>query len=430
MGRTDGKIYLRKRTLSEWFVAFVFFLPFAQAFLSQLLRIPDVIKFLADLVLVLLLLKVLMISKDVQLTKQFRSFLIIVAVFFAYVTVAYFFNYQSIFYYAWGLRNYFRFYAAFIGYVFFLRWVDVKRWLKLFDWLYILNFFVVLVQFAMGYRQDYLGGIFGVEKSCNGGLLVFLTIVNTKSVLAFMRSKGSTLKCLLFSFIGLFIAALAELKFFFVIFIVIVIISAIMTKSSVRKTVFFTLSIVMILTLSSLLSLMYDEFAGFLSLDNLWTAIFNPNYATKEDIGRLTAIPTISENFLKEPMAQLFGMGLGNADTSSLEMFNTPFFEMYGTIHYSIFTYAMAYLELGIVGLIIYTSFYVAAFIVALNLYRKRVADEGICQLAMITSVMCIVFMFYNSVIRTEMAGYLVYFILALPLISVDSVKLRSKVGK
>ena len=50
-----------------------------------------------------------------------------------------------------------------------------------------------------------LGGIFGVQKGCNGGLLIFMTIIVTRSILSFMRNEGGTIKCLLFSFMGLFL---------------------------------------------------------------------------------------------------------------------------------------------------------------------------------------------------------------------------------
>ena len=423
MDKIFGNINIAKRTVSEWLVTFVFFLPFVQAFLSEFLRLPDEIKFLADIALIMLLVKIFMISRDISIAKQFIPFIVIIGVFLAYVTVTYFLNYKSIFYYIWGTRNYFRFYVAFVAYVFFLKWSDVKSWLKLLDWLYVLNFFVVIVEFLLGFRQDYLGGIFGVQKGCNGGLLVFLTVVLTKAILGFMRDEESTTKCLLFTFMGLLIAALSELKIFFIIFIAIVLLAMLMTKSSVKKTVFFLVCVVLLILFSSLLSLMYDEFAGFLTLDKLWEALTNPNYATKEDIGRFTAIPIISENFLTSLSDKFFGMGLGNADMSSLPMFNTEFYDIYGSLHYTNFLYSFLFLETGIIGLILYLSFFVTSFVIALRLYIQKSADECICQFTMIFSIMCMFFVVYNAVLRTEIAAYFAFFVLALPLISSNAVR-------
>lgn len=431
MDKAFGKIRLTKRSISEWLVAFVFFLPFAQAFLSEFLGLPDEIKFLADVVLMVLLVRMLLSIRTVPISKQFFTFLAIICALFAYVTVTYFFNYESIFYYIWGTRNYFRFYIAFVAYVFFLKWNDIKNWLKLLDWFYVINFLVVMIQFVMGFRQDYLGGLFGVQKGCNGGLLIFLTVILTRSVLAFMRNEESTLKCLLFSFMGLFVAALSELKIFFIIYIAIIIMATFMTKNSVKKTAFLLVCVVMLVAFSSLLSIMYDEFAGFLSFEKLRDALFNPNYATEEDIGRFTAIPMISEYFLQSSPDRLFGMGIGNADTSSLSIFNTPFYDMYGSLHYAIFSYSFLYLETGLIGLLLYVSFFVASFVISFKLYKSKRADECMCQLSMIFSVICLIFMVYNIALRSESSAYLAFFVLALPLISSktkrdDEIELRS----
>ena len=428
MNITISEIRIRKRTVTEWLVAIVFFLPFVQGLLSEFIGFPDEIKFFADVAVIFLLMKIALSSKDIQMNKSFIPFLWVIGLFFAYVTVIYFLNYQSVFYFLWGIRNYFRFYIAFIAYVVFVGWQDVKKWLNILDGLYIINFFVIIFQFSVGYRQDFLGGIFGVQKGCNGGLLIFITLIITRTVLLFMRNEGSTIKCLIFSFIGLLVAALAELKFFFVIFICVVLITAVITKSSFKKTGFFLFSVMLIFVFSSILSLMYDDFERFLSFDNLFNSIFNPNYATKEDIGRFTAIPIISNKFLTNLPDRLFGMGLGNADSSSIDLFNTPFFDMYGAIHYSIFLYSFLYLETGIVGLLIYTSFFIVSFVVSLRLFITKKADEYICQLSMIFSIVCIAFMFYNISLRNEMSAYLAFFVLSLPLISSGSVQLKSNV--
>ena len=99
MNNPVGAIYIRKRTISEWLVAFVFFLPFIQALISEFLMLPDVIKFLADVALAFVLIKIVLISREIQINKFFTPFLCIIGVFFSYVIVMYFFNYQSLFYF-------------------------------------------------------------------------------------------------------------------------------------------------------------------------------------------------------------------------------------------------------------------------------------------------------------------------------------------
>ena len=81
MDRTFGNIYIKKRTVAEWLATFVFFLPFAQAFLSEFLRLPDEIKFLADAALIVLLFKIFLISRSITITKQLFPFLVIIGAF-------------------------------------------------------------------------------------------------------------------------------------------------------------------------------------------------------------------------------------------------------------------------------------------------------------------------------------------------------------
>lgn len=420
MDNSIGKIYIKKRSFCEWLTAFVFFLPFFRATFLELLGIPDIISFLADVALVFIITNIIIVNKKLQIHRIFYPYVVLVCVFFVYVTITYLFNYQSFFYYFWGLRNYFRFYVAFIVYVVFLQWDDVERWFKILDWIYIINFLVIIVQFFMGFRQDNLGGIFGVQKGCNGMVLFFITVIIARYILLFMRNESSAFKCLSFSFIALFISAVAELKFFFVLFLLVAILSAVITKNSFKKILFLVLGALLVMVFSMVLVTLYESFSGFLSYENIWQALVNPNYATKEDIGRFTAIPAISNRFLTSWYDRLIGMGLGNADYSSVALFNTPFFVLHRDSHYMLMTYSFLYLETGILGLIQYATFFIISIVVSLKLYKTKLADSFACQLCFVFSIVCFALMVYNAELRTEIA-YLAFFVLATPLISAKS---------
>ena len=354
---------------------------------------------------------------NIYINKSLMPFLILVVIFLLYTLITYFLHFQSPFYYLWGLRNNFRFYVAFFAFVLLLQWEDVKQWFKALDWLYLINFFAIVVQFLQGKERDYVGGIFGVQKGSNGALMVFLTVVVAKTIIEFMRGEQKFSKCLGVSATSLFISAVSELKFFFIAFVFILLISSIMTRQTIKKTLFWLLCVVMIAIFASLLSTIYKEFSGFLSIENLWKSIFQSSYATDEDIGRITAIPYISENFLTGFWDKLFGMGLGNCDYSSLAIFNTPFSVTYAHTHYLIFLYAFLYIETGLIGLALYLAFIVLCLIKYIGFYRRKQADETICLIAIIFSILCIFFCIYDVSLRVEI-GYLAYFVLALPFIS------------
>lgn len=397
---------------------FIFFFPAAQAFLTELLPIPDAIKFLCDGFLVLLLLK-LFSQRFTKIDNYSMPFVVIVVLFFFITLVGYLFNYQSVFYYLWGLRNNIRMFVAFFAFAYLADWEDAKGWIKALDVLFVINFAVVILQYFSGYGQDYIGGIFGTSKGCNGSLLIFLCIVFAKTILSFMRGEEKMSKCIFVSVASLLVSTLSELKMFFILFILILFMASFMTAHSIKKTLFFAFGAVLVVLFSTLLTVLYKDFMDFLSFDSLIKALTDTGYATDEDIGRFTALPVISQRFLPGFFRKLFGLGLGNCDSSSLSMFNTPFFKSHQTVHYSYFSYAFLFLETGFVGLALYASFFVASFFVSRKLKKLEMADEFACQMSIILSVISLILLVYNSSLRMEI-GFMLFFVLALPIISAN----------
>ncbi len=397
---------------------FIFFFPAAQAFLTELLPIPDAIKFLCDVFLVLLLLK-LFSQRFTKIDNYSMPFVVIVGLFFFITLVGYLFNYQSVFYYLWGLRNNIRMFVAFFAFAYLADWEDAKGWIKALDVLFVINFAVVILQYFSGYGQDYIGGIFGTSKGCNGSLLIFLCIVFAKTILSFMRGEEKMSKCIFVSVASLLVSTLSELKMFFILFILILFMASFMTANSIKKTLFFAFGAVLVVLFGTLLTVLYKDFTDFLSFDSLIKALTDTGYATDEDIGRFTALPVISQRFLPGFFRKLFGLGLGNCDSSSLSMFNTPFFESHQTVHYSYFSYAFLFLETGFVGLALYASFFVASFFVSRKLKKLEMADEFACQMSIILSVISLILLVYNSSLRMEI-GFMLFFVLALPIISAN----------
>ena len=110
-------------------------------------------------------------------------------------------------------------------------------------------------------------------------------------------------------------------------------------------------------------------------------------------------------------------MGLGNCDTSSFAIVNTPFFEQWGHMHYTWMSYAIMYLECGWVGLIFYFGFFVLVY---LQIQKIEKRSEGIartyCRISKIMAILCPLIAVYNSSLRAESA-YMAYFVLAIPFV-------------
>lgn len=419
MKTIDGKIYIRKRTVGEWLTLYIFLMPFFLSFFIDYLKLPDFIKYTIDLAWVLLFAALIFRSKW-QIRKRLAPFLVSAGVLAVYAFTVYLFNFQSVFYFLWGFRNIFRFYVGFWAFATFFDEEEATACLKFADILFWINAVVTLYQFfVLDLKQDYLGGIFGVERGCNGYSTLFFVLIVSKSLLDYMDEKEKAWLCLLKCAIALIISAMAELKFFFVIFIVILILTAALTKFSWRKVGLMLATVAIIAVANAVLTIIFGQNRS-LTFEKVLELIFSQNYSSAEDLGRFTAIPTISKTFLTSIPEKLFGMGLGNADTSAFAICNTPFFQIYGDLHYSWFNSAFLFLETGYVGLALYLAFFVISFIAAVNAFKNKRGNLMFSQLAIIFSIMCVVLTFYNSTMRRECA-FIMYFVLALPIMSAKS---------
>lgn len=416
MIKNDGKLYIEKHTFTEWLTIYIFAIPFMLSFVIDFLSVPSFFKYTLDLCWVTVL-AIMTFRKTWRIEKRLTPFIIQMVVWLLYTLIVYLFNFQSVFYFLWGFRNLFRFYVGFLAFAMFFREDMAKSALKAMDWMFWVNVAVSLYQFfVMGLKQDYLGGIFGVERGCNGYSTVFFILVVSKSVLSYMEGKEKAWLCLIKSAAVLLVAAIAELKFFFVIFVVILTMAAMLTKFSWRKYGLILITLVILMVANTVLTIIFGQ-GQTLSVGRIIDLIFSANYASTEDLSRFSAIPTISRTFLTTIPEKLFGMGLGNADTSAFAICNTPFFEAYGDLHYSWFNSAFLFLETGYIGLLLYLAFFVIAFFTAVKIYKNGSGDKLFCQMAIIYSVMCVLLTFYNSTLRRECA-LIAYFVLALPIIS------------
>lgn len=411
----NGLLYIKKRSAQETFTFVIFFFPFIMAFLLEFLKLPSFVKYVTDVMYVGGVLLAAS-GRSAFIRKKHAPFVLFTVMLLLYTLVVYLFNFQTPLYYLWGVRNNFRFYAAFMLFAVMFDENDAQSCLKFMDTVFWINAAVTAFQFfVMGLRQDFLGGIFGVDEGCNSYTIIFFSIVLTKSLLNFMNKEERTWSCFLKCGVSLLIAAMAELKFFFILFVLILLLCTLMTRFSFRKTIVLAVGALLLMFSGSLLPLIFGENQA-LTFDNLQKMITATNYSTAKDLGRFTAIPTIARDFLTSPLKQLFGFGLGNCDTSAFEMFNSEFYRSHSYLNYNWFSSAFLFLETGIIGLTAYLSFFALCFILARRQIKKG-ANELFCRISMIMSVICFILVFYNSSLRTEIA-YMAFFSLALPFVS------------
>lgn len=409
------QIQIKKRSLSQWLSLGVLVLALCISFLIDLLNAPSFIKYAIDLMWVSLLI-IMLFSRQIKIKKSITPFVVLVSLWFFYVSLVYIFNYQSVFYFLWGIRNNFRFYVIFFAFSSFLEKDDVSFSLRFIDILFWINIPITLFQFfVLGYKQDYLGGIFGVERGCNAFTTILFVLVVAKSLIHYFEGEEKGIVCLLKCGFSLVFAAMSELKFFFIVFILVVIMTMAMTKFSWKKLLMLSFLAVLLSLAGSVLTVIFgsEEQLTFQKIIQLATS---ENYSSGEDLGRFTAVPTISRQILTEWYDKIFGMGLGNCDTSAFAICNTPFYQTHEYLHYNWFSSAFLFLETGYIGLLFNLSFYFLVGFLAIKKLKSNRGNKFFSQMGVVFAFLCILLTFYNSSLRKEV-GYIAYFALSLPFI-------------
>ena len=421
--RKNGRITMHALTLvlAYWTVVFR---PIQnmQGILSYLKYTPDGI---------LLLMIVLGLSrKKIKIHKDLRILLRIVLIFFFYCLVVYLFQYQSAAYFLWGFRNNFRFYLAFFAFIAYLNKKDVETWFRIMDILFWVNAGLAAIQFyVLGIGGDYLGGdylggIFGIKGASNTYTICLLSVVLAKTLLDTYTKKKKTLYCVLVFLTSCLVAAMAEIKMFFFIVVYLIVGASLLTRFSIRKVLLMITGAIMIMIGTGFL-IEYYGFEDFFSMEKLIELATNENYASKNDLNRWAAIPTLCKRVITNPIHQLFGLGLGNCDTSAFAVCNTPFFQQYEYLHYIWFASAMIFLETGFLGFGIYISFFVVCARKTFKWVKAKIGDNVQNQLALLMAIQYIVMVFYDASPRTE-PGYMMYFVLALPFIQRKNIRQES----
>lgn len=324
----------------------------------------------------------------------------------------------SVLLYLWGLRNTFRFYIFFVCCVTLLGVRDIPKIISFFKGLFLVNVALCLLEYAMGYSGDFIGGSFGVQQGGNGYLNLLLVITLVIYVVEYLACKASLLKLVAILLLCCLVMAVAELKVFFLELPVIVLLAIPLSRVSWRSVL---LLAVMVLGVVVGLSAIQFFFSGsgidFFTSDAILTYMGDGGYTGTGDLSRMNAVSRITNMFfLRDPLKLLFGMGLGNCSYSSFAALTSWFYNHFSYLHYVWFSDAYVYLETGLIGLVLYEAFFVLVFVISrLKRYRDpelRMAIDCVSIVALMAMLLSV----YNSSMTVE-SGYLAYLVLAVPFV-------------
>ncbi|MHC1724378.1 MAG: hypothetical protein AB9836_14360 [Aminipila sp.] len=359
------------------------------------------------------------------ITREAKMQFVIILLFFIVVLIGVLINVniRTIPLFLWGARNTFRYYLFFFSCLVYLRKHDVDNIVAIMYRIMFINIPVCFYQFKiLGLKGDYVGGLFGMTQGVNGRMNVFICILTAYYLVRFLRKESSyvnILSVILFSFC---ITVLSEIKIYYFEFFVIAILTIIYLKFSFRKVVICIIAGMTIMLSANALNYMYDYTklnTGSNNFFDLNTIVF---YTTKDtgyvgtgDLNRFNALAKIGQMFFDDNISKLFGMGLGNADTSNVSIFNSTFYEQYNYLHYQWFSNAFVFIETGYLGLSLYISFFLMIYFKAIRIKRNNPSEEFYSIFAQLLVIICLINMIYNISLRVESSAYLLFLLLTSP---------------
>lgn len=319
----------------------------------------------------------------------------------------------------WGFRNTFRFFAFFIIAVELLDVRALTHIVPFFKVLLFANVVLCTLEYAMGHSGDTIGGSFGFTTGCNAALNALIVISAAIYAIEYLSYRTSLLGFAVASMLCFYISSLAELKAFMIEYIIVTVLALVLCRRSRRSVALIVVGIGAIVAGLAIMQMLFPQSgASFFTGDAIDTYLGSGGYTSSGDLNRTSALSTIyTKFFARDPLRLLFGYGLGNCSYSSVsQALTSAFYTHFGWMHYIWFSDAYVFLEMGSVGLMLYWGFFIAVFVLS---RRHRYHDPRLREVVDTASVLAIASIFlsiYNSTLTIE-AGYLVYFVMAVPLV-------------
>lgn len=315
------------------------------------------------------------------------------------------------------IRNIVRFPIFFIACVAFLDESNYKNIYKIITIFFFINIPIIIYQYftfhppGVWTRGDMLNGLFGTDVGGNTFLNILMLIIVVYLLTGWAEGRISIKFFLMSAIASLLVAALIELKAFFLEFLFLYTWYLIKKRKTVKEIEINVITIVLILFVSYFsLQIMYKEYPWFretMTLSGLIKFISSDGgYTGSGDLSRFTGVLTIAVDiFKKNPLTILFGIGVGNGSAFTLGEQSTRFYSLYQRTHYNWFSGTFTFVQNGAIGLLLYifTFIYLALKKRRNNIFRLN--SQIICMLA-------IFLVFYGEALKTD-AGYLVYFAIA-----------------
>lgn len=338
--------------------------------------------------------------------------------------------------YFWACRNTFRLFGIMYCCTSLLDAEDIDRLIKFLIGFFFINTLVCTYQhFVLGVGPDNTNGLFGTASGGNAPLNVLLFAMCAFSLFGFLNKQYSAWFLILVSACSLYLAAIAELKFFYFELAALIIFAVLSQKFTFKTVITVALTLTTVIIGIQVLIIFNPKLADFFNLNEIIDYSNEGGYSSAYNLNRLSAIQSLDDRFMHTQIDRLFGLGFGAGQFS--QFFISPLYAAYGfLLDWNWFTDAAIFLETGYVGLVLYLLPFIFIAICSLksaniiNNFAKSVLQvrqvndyTWINKVCASVALLCLSLIFYNATLTTDPGCYFIGCVLSFPFIIKKSVQ-------
>lgn len=408
MSNLNLKFKLDRYEIRTDYINLTIFMSFVVLFVAQTFYVPSVIYFLIDVPIVLMIIKNLNRFLNVLVWKSIIPITLTLAIVFVFMLIGSIANNVPFGNVVYGMYKYYRGFFFFFSTLALADSTNENRTYSIFKVIFWINVLLTVVEFFLwGINQDLLGGIFGMVMGVNQYTNLFFVIISIyciEKILSRDVNRKEFNQVFIMSVCMFAIAAMAEIKYFFVEFLILLLIAYLGLKKSLKSVISIFLIVVGIVVFYNLLIIMFPEFSnlvnelkrgGFVRLANL-----QRHYSTDNDIGRAVIFKYSNKYLLPNEKNRLIGMGIGSVSSSS--MVKNSFWLKNQMTHYDQFYTSYLYNEQGIIGFLLYCLIYFEIIIIGLKaLIKEKKRKYGTMLIMLVCG--CVMIFVYNMAIYSQL---------------------------
>lgn len=383
------------------------------------LHLPDAIVYFNDFACLVILHALIMHYRRFSSLGKASLQLVVVSAIFCETIISYCINIYSPLTYLWGFRILFRFIVFFFGCTVYVNQKMIDSYFKM---AYIILLFSVpfaTIQRLLGYDLDSVSAFFSEGKNKIGGsagINIFMCIICTYYIVCTLNKTCPMYKLLTSVLPCAYIAAIAELKIFYVELLIIIFLAVMFTDYSVKKMVGAGISFLIIVIGIQIYNFYYGD-RNSLNLASMldYAGANGRSYGTSYSLNRLTAIPYVWKNILTDIPTKLFGLGIGYADNISSSFFRSNFMNKHGDLGIHLWGMSLELTNIGLIGILLYLLFFISIFIYACRKEKQNKDYKVYCVITKIMIVLTFVTLFYNTSLILDISAPFIFFVLAIP---------------